>query len=112
MPLLPRASLGGCDLRKAAGGSSDVGTLGIAMDEQGAAAALLHGDEEVIYVKAGYQGIAKRPAIADKIMKPRVVMRPSRCRVLPDTPEGRLVDLAETTKPHIRSKVEHPFRVT
>jgi hypothetical protein len=32
-------------------------------------------------------------------------------RLLPDTPEGRLEDLIETTKAHIRSKVEHPFRV-
>jgi transposase, IS5 family len=32
-------------------------------------------------------------------------------RVLPDTPEGRLDDLVETAKAHIRAKVEHPFRV-
>ena len=32
-------------------------------------------------------------------------------RVLPDTPAGRLLDLKETAKAHIRAKVEHPFRV-
>jgi IS5 family transposase len=32
-------------------------------------------------------------------------------RALPDTPEGRLQDLIETAKAHIRSKVEHPFWV-
>lgn len=37
--------MGSCDLRKAAGGSSDVGTLGIVMDEQGTADELLHCDE-------------------------------------------------------------------
>ena len=30
---------------------------------------------------------------------------------LPDTPEGRVADLIETAKAHIRAKVEHPFRV-
>jgi hypothetical protein len=38
-------------------------------------------------------------------------MRPGKRRVLPDTPEGRLDDLVETAKAHIRAKVEHPFRV-
>jgi IS5 family transposase len=38
-------------------------------------------------------------------------MRPCKRRVHPDTPEGRLQDLIETAKAHIRSKEEHPFRV-
>ena len=38
-------------------------------------------------------------------------MRPGKRRSLPDTPDGRLQDLIETAKAHIRSKVEHPFRV-
>ena len=41
----------------------------------------------------------------------RVAMRPGKRRALPDTPEGRLEDLIETAKAHIRAKVEHPFRV-
>jgi len=41
----------------------------------------------------------------------RVAMRPGKRRVLPDRPEGRLDDLVETAKAHIRAKVEHPFRV-
>jgi IS5 family transposase len=41
----------------------------------------------------------------------RVAMRPGKRRVLPNTPEGRLDDLVETAKAHIRAKVEHPFRV-
>ena len=32
-------------------------------------------------------------------------------RVLPDTPDGRLLDLVEMAKAHIRAKVEHPFRI-
>jgi IS5 family transposase len=38
-------------------------------------------------------------------------MRPGQRRVLPDTPEGRLLDLLESAKAHLRAKVEHPFRI-
>jgi IS5 family transposase len=74
-------------------------------------AELLHGEEEVVYGDAGYQGIAKRPEMAGKAMEFRVAMRPGKRRALPDTPDGKLQDLIETAKAHIRSKVEHPFRV-
>jgi IS5 family transposase len=40
-----------------------------------------------------------------------MAMRPGKRRVLPDTPEGRLQELIEAAKAHIRAKVEHPFRV-
>ena len=75
------------------------------------AAELLHGDEEVVYGVAGYQGIAKRPEMEGKASEFRVAMRSGKRRALPDTPEGRLQDLIETAKAHIRSKGEHPFRV-
>ena len=75
------------------------------------AAELLHGDEEVVYGDAGYQGIAKRPEMAGAAAEFRVAMRPGKRRSLPDTPDGRLQDLIETAKAHIRAKVEHPFRV-
>ena len=75
------------------------------------AAQLLHGEEEVVYGDAGYQGIEKRAEMAGKITTFRVAMRPGKRRVLPDTPDGRLLELVETAKAHIRAKVEHPFRV-
>ena len=75
------------------------------------AAELLHGDEEVVYGDAGYQGITKRPEIAGKSTEFRVAMRPGKRRALPDPPDGRLQDLIETAKAHVRAKVEHPFRV-
>jgi IS5 family transposase len=40
------------------------------------AAELLHGDEEVVYADARYQGIAKRPEMAGKTTEFRVAMRP------------------------------------
>ena len=75
------------------------------------AAQLLHGDEEVVYADAGYQGIAKRPEMEGKVPQFRVAMRPGKRRALPDTPEGMLDDLVEMAKAHFRSKAEHPFRV-
>jgi IS5 family transposase len=75
------------------------------------AAELLHGEEKVVYEDAGYQGIAIRPEMVGRTPDFRVATRPGKRRVLPDTPEGRLADLVETAKAHIRSKGEHPFRV-
>ncbi len=63
----------------------------------------------MVYADAGYQGIAKRPEMAGKTTEFRVAMRHGKRRVLPDTPEGRLADLVETAKAHIRAKGEHPF---
>jgi IS5 family transposase len=65
----------------------------------------------VVYADAGYQGIEKREEMKAKAVGFRVAMRPGKQRTLPDTPEGRLDDLIETAKAHIREKVEHPFRV-
>ena len=75
------------------------------------AADLLHGEEKVVYADAGYQGIEKRDEMQGRGIGFRVAMRPGKRRVLPDTPEGRLDDLVETAKAHIRAKGEHPFRV-
>ena len=72
---------------------------------------LLHGDEELVYGNAGYQGIAKRPAMAGTAAEYRVAMRPGKRRALPDTPDGRLQNLIEAAKAHVRAKLEHPFRV-
>ena len=75
------------------------------------ASKLLHGDEAVVYGDAGYQGIAKRPEMAGNAAEFRVAMRPGKRRALPETADGRLQDLIEAAKAHVRAKVEHPFRV-
>ena len=74
-------------------------------------AELLHGKEEVVYGDAGYQGIAKRHQLAGHETTFRMSLDTGKRRAMPDTPEGRLEDLVETAKAHIRSKVAHPFRV-
>ncbi len=75
------------------------------------ASELLHGEESVVYADAGYQGIKKRSEMEGQGIGFRVAMRSGKRRALPDTPEGRVDDLIETAKAHIRAKVEHPFRV-
>jgi len=79
------------------------------VDDLTPAAELLHGEEKVVYADAEYQGIAKRPEMASTTTDFRVSMRHGKHRVLPDTPEGRLAELVETAKAHIRSIVSIPF---
>jgi len=38
-------------------------------------------------------------------------MKPGQCIVLPETPEGRLLDLIETAKGNVGAKVEPRFRI-
>ena len=85
--------------------------LGFSDDELTPAAALLHGDEDVVYGDAGYQGIAKRSELAGKKALFKVAMRPGKRRALPDTAEGRLQDLIEVAKEHVRAKVDPTYRV-
>lgn len=81
------------------------------MHELNTAAERLHGEEKVVYGDSGHLGIDKREAFKDRACQFRIAMRPGQRRALPDTAEGRLEDLLETAKAHLRAKVEHPFRV-
>jgi len=79
--------------------------------ELNTAADRVHGEERVIYGDSGHIGIEKREAFKDCEAEMRIAMKPGQRRVLPDTPEGRLLDLMEAAKAHVRAKVEHPFRI-
>ena len=57
------------------------------------------------------RGSRSEPRCRGKRIGFRVAMRPGKRRALPDTLEGRLDDLVETSKAHVRAKVEHPFWV-
>ena len=72
---------------------------------------LLHGDEEIVYGDAGYQGIEKWPEMAGKTAEFRTAMRLGKRRQFSDTPADCLIEWCERAKAHIRAKVEHPFRV-
>ena len=79
--------------------------------ELNTAAERVHGEERVIYGDSGHIGIEKRDAFKDCGAQMRIAMKPGQRRVLPDNPEGRLLDLVESAKAHVRAKVEHPFRI-
>ena len=71
---------------------------------------LLHGDEQVVFADAGYQGATKRPEATG--VDWHVAMRPGKRRALnKNSPCGSLLDKAEQMKASVRAKVEHPFRV-
>ena len=72
---------------------------------------LLHGQEEVVFADAGYQGAAKR-ADAKPGVSWHVARRPSSRRPFEKAGKlGQLIDEIEHLKASARAKVEHPFRV-
>src|SRR5690606_11145199 len=74
------------------------------------AQALLHGEEEVAFGDAGYQGAHKRPESTMKNW--HVAMRPGKRRKLDlSDPREAIVNEIERMKASVRAKVEHPFRV-
>ncbi|MDH2239802.1 IS5 family transposase [Pigmentiphaga sp. GD03639] len=72
---------------------------------------LLHGQEEVVFGDAGYQGADKRPDARPGVTW-RVAMRPGLRRALDESnPIDVMVKKVEKLKASVRAKVEHPFRV-
>ena len=71
--------------------------------------ALLHGQEEVVFADAGYQGAMKRREATG--VHWQVAMRPGKRRALDKTnPIDTLSENIEKLKARVRAKVEHPFR--
>ena len=74
------------------------------------AGALLHGQEDVAFGDAGYQGVHKRPEAEGPTW--HVAMRPGlRRKLKPFIEPEFLAEQAEKIKASVRAKVEHPFRV-
>ncbi len=72
---------------------------------------LLHGQEEVAFGDAGYQGVHKRPDAQLQVTW-HVAMKPGQRRKLDKSlPIEALQDKIERLKASVRAKVEHPFRV-
>jgi len=72
---------------------------------------LLHGEEEVVFADAGYQGVAKRPENKEKAIEWHVAMRPGKRRALSESKADRIRDRIERMKAQVRAKGEHAFRV-
>jgi transposase, IS5 family len=79
--------------------------------ELNTAAERLLGDERLIHGDAGHIGIEKRNDFQYCEAEFRIAMKPGQRRVLPETPEGRLLDLIVTAKALFRAKLQHPFRI-
>jgi len=78
------------------------------------AAALLHGQEEVVFADSGYRGVEKRQEIQARHpgVNWHIAMMPGKRKAMDkDTPMGAILEKLEKTKASIRAKVEHPFRV-
>ena len=71
---------------------------------------LFHVDE-VAYDAAGYQGIAKTPAMAGHSATLRVAIRLGKHHALPKHTNGKLQDLIMAAKEYLRDKGEKTFRV-
>ena len=78
------------------------------------AAALLHGQEEVVFADSGYRGVHKREEV--QAQHPNVdwqiAMMPGQRKTMDKSkPVNALKEQLEKLKAGIRAKVEHPFRV-
>jgi transposase, IS5 family len=78
------------------------------------AAALLHGQEQVVFADSGYRGVQKRQEIQEQHPKVdwHIAMMPSQRKAMDKSkPVNALKEQLEKVKSSIRAKVEHPFRV-
>jgi IS5 family transposase len=71
---------------------------------------LLHGEEELVFGDAGYQGVEKREENQDRDVLWFVAMRPSKIAQLKRRFAKAQTEI-EHMKASLRAKVEHPFRV-
>ena len=80
---------------------------------------VLHGDESVVFVDAGYKGVEKRPEIvaAQESGEIRddidwhVAQARSTIKKMPDGPAKDIQRALERVKAQVRARVEHPFHV-
>jgi IS5 family transposase len=87
-----------------------VATTPAQVNDLNMAGQLLHGEEEVAFGDAGYQGVHKRPEAAGPTW--HIAMRPGKRRKLnPFLWHDIVTERVEKMKASIRAKVEHPFRV-
>ena len=84
---------------------------GLSISKRGVPTEMLSPNPGLLIHNWRYQGFENREEMVGKQVECRIAMRPGKRRQLPDTPEGRLQELCEKAKAHIRAKVEHVFRV-
>lgn len=74
--------------------------------------AVLHGQEKIVFLDAGYTGVEKQKELKDLAVEWVVAEKPSKIKqISEDRLLGRLLRQRETLKARIRARVEHPFHV-
>lgn len=72
---------------------------------------LLHGEETGAFGDSGYQGVEKRPEHEGSKVNWHVSMKPGKRKKLGNSDLDKLKEQGEQLKSHVRSKVEHAFRI-
>ena len=72
---------------------------------------LLHGEEQVVFLDAGYTGIEKRAEVKEKKVKWLVAMKRGKLKAMPEDRLKTLTGQLERAKASVRAKVEHAFHV-
>jgi IS5 family transposase len=72
---------------------------------------LLHGEEEVVFLDAGYIGADKREAVKERQVDWHIAMKRGKIKTMVEGPLKELTVRAERLKAQIRSRVAHPFHV-
>jgi len=76
-------------------------------------AALLHGEEKVVYADAGYVGVEKRKEVVEKALEVKfhVAAKRGKIKAMADGAIKELTVQMEKLKASVRAKVEHPFHI-
>lgn len=75
-------------------------------------AELLHGEEQTVFVDAGYTGADKRDELKDRAIDWQIAMKRGKLKAMPEGGRHKaLFEQLERLKASVRAKVEHPFHV-
>jgi IS5 family transposase len=73
---------------------------------------LLHGQEQTVFVDAGYIGADKREELKDRAIDWQIAMKRGKLKAMPEGSRHKvLLEQLERLKASVRAKVEHPFHV-
>lgn len=73
---------------------------------------LLHGEEQTVFLDAGYTGADKRDELKDRAIDWQIAMKRGKLKAMPEGSRHKaLFEQLERLKASVRAKVEHPFHV-
>jgi len=73
---------------------------------------VLHGEEKIVFLDAGYTGVEKREELKERDLDWQVAMKRGKLKAVQEASVlGQLLRKLESLKASIRSKVKHPFHI-